>query len=462
MKSIPEYLVILNKFFLLKRLSIRLAVAAVLIAVSLFAAGSILEHRIARSAAVLPLQIGTLEQTIGYGGLIHSFKNYVLRPDEAQYADAARQASKDALVLFDQLERDLDAFSIDAHLGAAREAVRVYESRIDTVAEMHAAGASAREIDAVVRYDDSQALREVAVFRARIEGEVSRRLQLLQLLGIATFALSLAGGSVMLLVVLNEHRLAGIAYSEAREALGREKAGNDELRDFSYAVSHDLKSPMNTVHRLLHEVQEGLDGRRLSKEQNDLIGQSLETIGRAQGQIEALMSFAGLVEGGAEDDEVIDLGAEIASIKADLSAAFEESGGTCEIGELPAIRAGSAQIGILFQNLIENAIKYRKPDVVPVVRIHAEDSADGRYLSIHVTDNGLGIADKHQDAVFGLFKRLHRQDQIPGTGLGLSVCKRVVRNMGGDLTVTSEPGKGSTFTVVLPKEREVEWSKRAA
>ena len=132
------------------------------------------------------------------------------------------------------------------------------------------------------------------------------------------------------------------------------------------------------------------------------------------------------------------------------------------IEDLPVIRANAAQTGILFQNLIENAIKYRKPDEAPLVRIHASESAEGDLLHIHVTDNGIGIKDSHQEMIFGLFKRLHRQDQIPGTGLGLSVCKRVARNMGGDLSVVSEVGQGSTFTVTLPKEREVQWSKRAA
>ncbi len=463
MSKLSDRLVAAYRFCLLKRLSIRVAGAMVVLGISLFSIITIVENRVASTVAALPLQVGELEYLMGYGGLIDNFKNFILRPDEQQYAEGALESAEKALRLLQRLEVELSALLEKAELTNTREAIAAYRARVSVVAEMNAAGATSREIDAVVRYDDRPALQEVSDLQARVVAAVTSRLELLHWLGVATFVLSVGGGGVVLLLVLNENSKAKAAYHASEDALRREKAGNDELREFSYAVSHDVKAPMNTLHLLLSELGDGMAHKRWSPEQEELVRQSLKTVERAQAQIESVMRFAGVIDGDAGLKEIVVLADLVRSVADDLRAAFEEAEGTLLIGDLPVLRGDSSQVRLLLQNLMENALKYRRPDVPATVHVHAEIGTRTGDVRIHVTDNGIGIDPRQHDRIFGMFKRLHRQDQISGIGLGLSVCQRVVRNIGGEIGVTSEPGRGSTFTVILPKERIVKWPiKRAA
>ena len=132
----------------------------------------------------------------------------------------------------------------------------------------------------------------------------------------------------------------------------------------------------------------------------------------------------------------------------DLSQAIAESGATVTYDQLPSLRAHSTHIHQLFQNLISNAIKYRRPGCPPVVHVSAQKQ-DG-YWTFSVRDNGIGIEPEYKEHVFGLFKRLHTNDEYSGTGIGLAVCQRIVERYQGRIWVESEPGQGSTFKFAIP------------
>jgi light-regulated signal transduction histidine kinase (bacteriophytochrome) len=136
---------------------------------------------------------------------------------------------------------------------------------------------------------------------------------------------------------------------------------------------------------------------------------------------------------------------------AGLTAAIEESGATVTSGPLPAVAAEQREMNQVMQNLLGNAIKYRG-DRAPVV--HAEAVRRDGAWAVSVQDNGIGIERQHLDRIFVLFQRLHGRDDYEGTGMGLSIVKKIVESRGGSIAVESTPGAGSRFTVVLPAAPE--------
>ncbi len=133
-----------------------------------------------------------------------------------------------------------------------------------------------------------------------------------------------------------------------------------------------------------------------------------------------------------------------------LNAMIEETGALVTHGELPTVMADQMQMVQLFQNLISNAIKYSKPEHQPKVHVWAEQKPEGWVVSVH--DSGMGINPEYAERIFGLFKRLHGKE-IPGTGIGLTICRRIVEMHNGRIWVESEPGQGSRFCFTVPQEQ---------
>ncbi len=142
----------------------------------------------------------------------------------------------------------------------------------------------------------------------------------------------------------------------------------------------------------------------------------------------------------------------------DLEAQIERVQGQVEVGKLPTIQADPLQIRQLLQNLIANALKFHRPDEPPRVKIEARyvlpreqrHSLAEEKCRITIEDNGIGFEQQYADRIFGIFQRLHPRDVYEGTGIGLAICRRIVEYHGGQISVRSEPGKGSTFEVLLP------------
>jgi light-regulated signal transduction histidine kinase (bacteriophytochrome) len=141
------------------------------------------------------------------------------------------------------------------------------------------------------------------------------------------------------------------------------------------------------------------------------------------------------------------LGAALNEALAVLKNRMEESGAAISADRLPTVRGDAPQLAHVFQNLLSNALKYRKKDTPPQIRISAKRDGDSWIVS--VADNGIGFETRYAERIFGLFKRLHR-DEYPGTGLGLAICKRVLERYGGRIWAEGRPGEGSTFYFALP------------
>ncbi|PHR44768.1 MAG: hypothetical protein COA32_14215 [Fluviicola sp.] len=132
----------------------------------------------------------------------------------------------------------------------------------------------------------------------------------------------------------------------------------------------------------------------------------------------------------------------------DLEAVIEESNTTIEVAELPKIKGFESELRMLFQNLINNSIKFSKSGVAPVIKISAKESDSWIFA---IQDNGIGIEEEHIDKVFNVFQRLHTRSEVEGSGIGLAHCKKIIELHKGDIWIDSKPGEGSTFYFKIPK-----------
>jgi signal transduction histidine kinase len=233
------------------------------------------------------------------------------------------------------------------------------------------------------------------------------------------------------------------ARAQAEDELRR---ANQDLHQFALAASHDLQEPLRMVISFSELLRKGY--------QDHLTGDGLDylafiTTGAKQMRqlLKDLLAYARAGKE-AEDEaaELINLNLVVEQVLDNLELSIEDSGGSVVCESLPAMVGHSAHFVQVFQNLIGNAIKYRGKRPL-VVRIVAEK--EGEEWRFAVADNGMGIDPKYHQQVFGVFKRLHR-DAIPGTGIGLAICQRVVERYGGRIWVESQIDQGSTFYFTLP------------
>ena len=224
---------------------------------------------------------------------------------------------------------------------------------------------------------------------------------------------------------------------------------NGELENFAYVASHDLQEPLRKIQAF---------GDILSDEFADQLGDGKDYLERMQAAagrmstlIEDLLAFS-RVTTHAKPFVRVNLDEVFLDVVEDLSDRIERTGGSVTAGALPAINGDETQLRQLFQNLIGNALKFHKPDEPPAVRVECEKT--DTTVTVRVTDNGIGLDEKYADRIFAVFQRLHGRDEFEGTGIGLAVCKKIVERHGGTITVTSQPGKGTTFVVSLPVSLE--------
>lgn len=228
------------------------------------------------------------------------------------------------------------------------------------------------------------------------------------------------------------------------EALAR---SNAELEQFAYVASHDLQEPLRSVVSFM-QLAERRMGDAMDPDARRFVGRAIDASARMQALIQDLLAYSRVGRMGqplrpVRLDDVLD------GTLANLRAAIEQSG--AEISrpvEMPAVRGDATQLIQLFQNLIANAIKF-KGEKPPRIRIAAEKQA-GEWI-VSVADEGIGIDPRYYDRIFVIFQRLHSRKHYEGTGIGLSLCKKIVERHEGRIWVESTPGKGATFFIALPQ-----------
>jgi len=236
------------------------------------------------------------------------------------------------------------------------------------------------------------------------------------------------------------------AFLRAREAEEALRRSNKELEQFSYRVAHDLTEPLRTI--ITHtQLMDAARRTEPSPDTSESMRFVVEAARRMQVFIDGLLAYARVAHEVEAETREVDSGHLLALARADLSTAIQESGAILTSGILPRINVapGFEQV---FLNLIGNAIKYRRPDVTPEIHVEAREDGDEWVFSVH--DNGIGIEPRYQDYVFQPFQRLHGRE-IPGSGIGLAMVRKIVEANGGSIWLESEPGTGSTFHFRLPR-----------
>jgi PAS domain S-box-containing protein len=242
----------------------------------------------------------------------------------------------------------------------------------------------------------------------------------------------------------------GIERKRAEESLAeraRDLArSNRELEQFAYVASHDLQEPLRTVSSFVQLLQRRYQGK-LDPKADEFIGFAVEGATRMQRLIEDLLTFSRVGTRAIEPVE-FDASEVMAQVARDLGPSMREAGAELTHDPLPKICADRGRFGQLVQNLVSNAIKFRGSEPP---RVHVSVEARGDDWVFAVRDNGIGIDPQYFERIFVIFQRLHGRSKYAGTGIGLSICKKIIDLHGGRIWVESEPGAGSTFYFTLPK-----------
>ncbi len=241
--------------------------------------------------------------------------------------------------------------------------------------------------------------------------------------------------------------------AKLRELNEELKRSNLELEQFAYVASHDLQEPLRMVSSYTQLIEKRFKNT-LDQDTIDYIAFAVDGANRMQRLIQDLLAYSRISTGGRAMAPV-DMCAALGDALLNLQAAIAGSGALVANDELPVVTADRSQIVQLFQNLIDNAVKFQHPGRSPRVHISAVRTPnDPRLWRFSVTDNGIGIDPNQFERIFLIFQRLHGRAEYPGTGIGLAICQRIVNRHGGRLWIESVPGQGSVFYFTLNSERE--------
>jgi light-regulated signal transduction histidine kinase (bacteriophytochrome) len=240
------------------------------------------------------------------------------------------------------------------------------------------------------------------------------------------------------------------AAKKAEDALARRAEelarSNKDLEDFAYVASHDLQEPLRMVSSYTELLAERYRGR-LDSDADEFIGFITQGVARMQQMIRDLLAYSRVSTQGSR---IVPTSSETILLRAldNLRVAIRESEGVVKHDLLPVVPADPIQLTQVFQNLIGNSLKFHGT-APPEVRVSAREDAGGWTFS--VIDNGIGIDPQYSEVIFGLFQRLHTTLEYPGTGIGLTFCRKIVERHGGTIWVESKLGGGAAFHFTIPK-----------
>jgi PAS domain S-box-containing protein len=245
------------------------------------------------------------------------------------------------------------------------------------------------------------------------------------------------------------------AEKELRRRTEELARSNAELEQFAYIASHDLQEPLRMVSSYVQLLASRYQGK-LDQDADEFIHYAYDGATRMQRLINDLLTYSRVSTRGSLLEK-LDSEAVLAQARENLRLALEENAVSLTHDPLPVVVADRVMLTQVFQNLIDNAVKYRGPEPP---RIHVSCRREGEEWIFSVGDNGIGIAPEYHERIFAIFQKLHSKSKYPGTGIGLALCKRAVQRMGGRIWVESKAGEGSTFLFSIPAAGAKEGDRR--
>lgn len=231
-----------------------------------------------------------------------------------------------------------------------------------------------------------------------------------------------------------------------REQTEELRRSNEDLQQFAYMASHDLQEPLRMITSYMQLLERRYKGR-IDEKANTYIHYAVDGANRMRGLIDDLLSYS-RANTNAQVLDRVDLGTLMQRAVHVLRRTIDETGGHVTWDRLPVVYGDETQLTQVLQNILSNALKYRREGVPPEVHVTAERRPDEHVVSVH--DNGIGIAPEHQEKIFEIFRRLHLRGSYSGSGIGLAIIKRLVERHGGRVWVDSTPGSGTTVSFTLP------------
>lgn len=263
------------------------------------------------------------------------------------------------------------------------------------------------------------------------------------------------------LTTIQDKTTEQLAIQQLNEKASELERSNANLKEFAYAASHDLQEPLRKITSFSDRLRTELNGM-LSDAQQNIFDRLYSASGRMQQLMDDLLSYSALITR-KDTKEKVGMQTIVHDVVQDLETSIADAGVDLQIGSLPFVYGYAGQLRQLFQNLISNAIKYRRKEIIPLIKIsccHIEPGSpllesnktikNSSYYLIEVKDNGIGFEPEYSEKIFQIFQRLHGRSEYEGTGIGLSIVQKVVSNHNGFIKAIGEPGEGSTFHVFLP------------
>jgi signal transduction histidine kinase len=228
------------------------------------------------------------------------------------------------------------------------------------------------------------------------------------------------------------------------------EVSNRELQDFAFAASHDLQEPLRKIQSFGDLLQKEY-GESLGAKAKDFLQRMQSAAARMSSLIKGLLNYS-RVATKAQPFALVDLNRAAREALSNLEVSLQRSRAVLEIDRLLSIEADYLQMTQLFQNLIGNAIKFTRDGILPKVKVYSRLNEDR--VELNVEDNGIGFKEEYAERIFSPFEKLHGMAEYEGVGMGLAICRKIVERHGGKISARSSPGKGATFTVVLPVKQQ--------
>jgi signal transduction histidine kinase len=427
-----------------------------------------------------------LQNQIGYAGLIHNFKNFILRPENKEYQDKAINNYLNAMVELDKIETIGTNIIGKLEMQHTREMLTAYKSRLELLPSLLSKKLSARELDSYVNYNDEASHSEIksttALVTIELESQIldfrSRSLKssfiiLIALLITVIFIIrfffkeqrqalqrSNAANNEMqkqeTKMIRSQEILVGVMQDVEREKAQTARVNkrllskNQEMEQFIYTVSHDLKSPLVTINAFTQRLFVEL-GETLTEKQTYRFNRIIENINNMETLLVDLLDLSRIVQK-AVTNSMINVKTTVSEQIDALESNISQSNATIRfVGNLHMINANPRLFSEAVLNVLSNAIKYREPTRKLFIDIFTTQAPTS--TTIHIKDNGIGLDPKYHELIFEIFERLSSGE---GSGVGLTIVKTIMQKHKGQVTLESKLDQGCCFSLTFPNNQEIE------